>query len=129
MSYFDSEFASVDYDSDSDAIVARMTDFAEGEPFREYMNAIIDAIEDTGSSRVVADTSQMGALAEEDQVWSVKDWAPRAEDSGLDHMALVMPESVVAEMSVDSVVEMADDTINRDLFEDADEALDWIARQ
>jgi hypothetical protein len=125
--YFDESFATVTYESDIDAAVARMTEFAEGESFREYMNSIIDAIESEGTDCVIADTSQMGALTEDDQAWSVADWAPRAEDAGLDHMALVMPESVVAEMSVESVMEMADDTIERELFDDIDDARDWVA--
>jgi hypothetical protein len=94
------------------------------------MEAIIDAIEAEGTSRCIADTSQFeSALSQEDQAWSVTDWAPRAEDAGLEHIAMVMPESVIAEMSVDKVVEMADDSLNRELFDDVDEAKSWLREQ
>jgi len=130
MSHYESEFASVEYDRSCGAVVGRLREFTEGEPFREYMEAIIEALEVEGSDRVLADTSQFdAALTQDDQVWSVQDWSPRAEAAGLDHMALVMPESVVAEMSVDSIVDMADDTINRGLFDDVDEAREWLAEQ
>jgi hypothetical protein len=129
MSYFDSEFATVTYEDDIDTVVARMHDFEEGEPFREYMDSIIDAIADQRTDRIIADTSEMGTLTQDDQAWSVQDWAPRAEEAGLDHMALVMPESVVAEMSVESIVEMASDTINRELFDNLEDARTWVHRQ
>jgi len=124
--YFDESFATVTYDGDIDAVVARMAEFAEGESFRTYMDSIIDAIEAERTDCVIADTSQMGALTDDDQAWSVADWAPRAEDAGLDHMALVMPEGIVAEMSVESVMEMADDDIERELFDDVGDARDWV---
>jgi hypothetical protein len=129
MSYFDSDYADVTYDDELGAVISRMDEYAEGEDFRRYMNSIIDAIEDTGTDRMIADTSEIPPLSQGDQGWSVTDWAPRAEDAGLGHMALVMPESVVSEMSIESIVEMADDTINRGLFDDLDEAREWIASQ
>ena len=130
MPYYDSASATVEYDRRTGAVVGRLTEFTEGESFREYMEAIIDAIEAEGSDRVLADTSQFdAALTKEDQGWSVTDWAPRAEEAGVEHMALVMPESVVAGMSVDSIVEMTDDSINRGLFDDINEAKEWLAAQ
>jgi len=129
MGYFDGEFAVVQYESSCDAIVAQLQEFEEGEAFRSYMDTIIEALEDRGSNKVLADTSQFeAALSQEDQAWSVTDWTPRAEDAGLEHMAMVMPESVVAEMSVDAVLEQtADDNIHRDIFDDVDDAKEWLA--
>jgi hypothetical protein len=40
MAYFDEDFATVEYDEYCDAVVGRMTEFADGEQFREYMEAI-----------------------------------------------------------------------------------------
>jgi hypothetical protein len=129
MTYFDDEFATVTYDKQTGAVVSVMDEYAEGEDFRRYMNSITDAITDTGADRIIADTSQIPPLDQADQGWSATEWAPRAEDAGLDHMAMVMPESVISEMSVENIVEMTDDTINRELFDDLDEAKDWIASQ
>lgn len=130
MTYFDSSFATVEYDRRCGAVIGQLTEFTEGEEFYEYMNSIIEAVEAEGTNKVLADTSQFeSALHQEDQAWSVQDWAPRAEDAGVEHMALVMPESVVAEMSIDSIVEMTEDDINRELFDDVDEAKSWLRRQ
>lgn len=130
MPHYDSAFGTVEYDRNCDAVIGRLTEFTQGEEFREYMNAIIDAVEEHDSNKVLADSSQFeDALTKEDQGWSVTEWSPRAEAAGVDHIAMVMPEAVVAKMSIDSVVEMADDTLNRDLFDDVDEAKDWLRQQ
>lgn len=130
MPYLKEDHAEVSYDESTDAVVGRLKEFAEGEPFREYMDELIEATMDTGSNKMLADTSQFdAAIGKEDQAWSVQNWAPRAEDAGLEHLAMVMPESVIAEMSVDKIVEMADDTINRGVFEDVEEAKSWLREQ
>jgi hypothetical protein len=130
MEYFDSSFATVQYDERTGAVVGELREFVKGEPFQEYMDAIIDAIADQSTTKVIADTSSFeGALTEDDQVWSVQDWAPRAEEAGLETMALVMPESVLAKMSVDNIIEMTDDSIKRDVFSDREKAEEWIRQQ
>lgn len=130
MQYFEASFATVKYDEQTGAVVGELRDFVKGEDFREYMDAIIDAIKDQSASKVVADTSSFeAALREEDQMWSVQDWAPRAEEAGLETMALVMPESVLAKMSVDNILEMTDDDIERDVFSERREAEQWIRQR
>lgn len=130
MPHYQSSFATVEYDESCEAVIGELREFTEGEQFREYMEEIIDAIEERDTNRVMADTSQFeSALHQEDQAWSARDWAPRAEDAGLDHLAMVMPESVIAELSVDSIIEMTEDTINRELFDDVGEAKAWLRDQ
>lgn len=130
MEYFDSSFATVQYDERTGAVTGELREFVKGESFQEYMDAIIDAIADQSTTKVIADTSSFeGALTEDDQVWSVQDWAPRAEEAGLETMALVMPESVLAKMSVDNIIEMTDDSIKRDVFSDREKAEEWIRQQ
>jgi hypothetical protein len=123
MKYFDEEFGTVQYDDRSEAVIGQLTSFVQGKPFKEYMNAMIEATRDQSANNMIGDTSSLdGPVSQEDQAWSVQDWAPRAEAAGLEHLALVMPESVVAEMSVDKIVEMADDSLNRELFDDLQDA-------
>lgn len=120
-------YAEVHYDEEDDVVIGRLKNFTSGEEFREYMDGIINAVEDHDTTRVLADTSEFdAALSQDDQEWSVVDWAPRAEDAGVESLALVMPENVVAKMSVDSVMNMADDNIARDVFDDRGDAEAWL---
>jgi hypothetical protein len=130
MAHYETEYARIEYDEHSGAVVGQTLEFAEGDDFREYMDEIITVVEKKGADKVIGDTSKFeGALTQDDQAWSVQDWAPRAEAAGVDYMALVMPSDVVAKMSVDSIVEMADDSIERELFSELDEAKAWLAEQ
>lgn len=126
MAYFDEDFATVTYDAETGAVVARMTEYAEGEPFREYMNAVIEAVNDTGSECVLADTREQPTLDSADQEWSATEWGPRAESNGVEKLAAVVPESVLAEMSVQKVIEQSPDDIERQFFDSIDEAEAWL---
>lgn len=130
MTHFEEEYARIEYDEYSGAVIGQLLEFTEGEDFREYMEELIDVVEEKQADKVIGDTSQFNAaLTQEDQGWAAMDWAPRAQDAGVDHMAMVMPSDVVAKMSVDSIVEMTDDSINRELFSDIDEAKSWLREQ
>jgi hypothetical protein len=128
--HYESEFATVRYDDESDVVVARMDEFAEGEAFREYMNAIVDAAEANGTSRVLSDTTDQPTLNEDDKVWAATEWSSEAERRGVEHVGMVVPESALAQMSVESILEQTpDDGIDRDVFDSVDEAREWLEGQ
>lgn len=127
MAYFDREFATVEYDAEVDTVYTKMTGFARGEEFRSYMEAVIDAVDDTGTNCILADTREQPTLDQEDQDWVIETWGPRAVEHGADCMALIAPEQVVAKMTVDTVVEESDDELTRRWFETIDEAEEWLA--
>jgi hypothetical protein len=68
----------------------------------------------------------MGTVADSDQRWSNEEWFPRA----LDSMAIIQPESVVANMSVDNIMEqVGDGGITTHYFDNRDEAEAWLRAQ
>jgi len=52
----------------------------------------------------LADMRKMGVVSPENQKWSNADWFPRAIAAGIKKMALVVPSSTLAQMSVDSIM-------------------------
>lgn len=108
-------------------MVARMTEYASGETFKEYMNAIIDVVKDTRCTKVLADTREQPPLDDEDQKWSATTWSQKAESAGVTRVATVAPESVLAEMTIESVEEMSQgDDIERAYHDDYDDAVEWL---
>jgi len=126
VTHFERDYGVVRYDEAAGVVVCRLTDYVEGEQFREYMNAILEVVEETGCQQLLSDNTGMRPLDQTDQAWSVTDWAPRAEEAGLEDVAFVLPESQLAQLSFDSVMEMTEDTMNRGYFEDPDEARAWL---
>jgi hypothetical protein len=93
------------------------------------MNASIELLRERDGSKMIGDSRAMKALDQDSQEWSSIDWSPRAEEAGLAHLVVVYPESVVASMSVDKVLNAADDSIERHVTDDYDEAESWIAER
>lgn len=124
--YFDRGYATVEYKPSKNVVVADMTEYAEGEDFREYMNSIVDAIKDTGCSNVLADTRDHPPLHQTDQEWSQKTWGPNAEAAGAERLAVLAPESVITKMSVEQVTENAEDDIERQWFDEYEEGVNWL---
>ncbi len=127
VTFLDEAFATVWHDDETDAVVAQMTEYADGEPFREYMNAVIEGVNETGSDCVLADTREQPTLDSADQEWSATEWGPRAEANGVAKLAAVVPESTLAEMSVQKVMEQSVDDIDREFFDSVADARAWLA--
>lgn len=126
--YFDRTYATVEYRPNENLVSAEMTEYAEGQEFREYMNSVLDAIEDTGCPNVLADTRDHPPIDQADQEWSQKTWGPNAEAAGVERTAILAPESIVSKMSIESVTEGADshDDIDRQWFEEYEDAVSWL---
>lgn len=124
--YFDRAYATVEYRPDKNLVSAEMTEYAEGDKYREYMNTVIDAVEDTRCSNVLADTREHPTINQSDQEWSQKTWGPNAEAAGVKRVAVLAPESIVSKMSIESVTEGAEGGIDRQWFEEYEDAVNWL---
>jgi len=130
MAYYESDAGRVEWDDGLEAAVLRWEEFVTGEPYREGCLELIDCMVDHGGNKMLADTSNQETINEEDQQWSLEEWAPKADEAGLEYFAIVYPESVVGEMAVDQVLDQInddEDDITRNIFDDLEEAREWLA--
>src|SRR5436190_17223716 len=84
---------------------------AEGEEFRDILNKIIDALRETQTSIILADTRRMTMIWKEDREWIVNDWYPRAIKAGFRCQALIVTEDSYNDLAIKSIVEHYDDQI------------------
>lgn len=127
MAHYDESHLVIDYESQLDAVVMNWEDFAQGEPYREGLNAGLELVNQRNASNWLADLREMGTVTDEDQEWSNEEWFPRALESSLDHMAIVQPESVIANMAVENIMnEVGDGAITTHYFDNRDEAEAWL---
>jgi hypothetical protein len=130
MSHYDSSFLTAQYDERLDAVVMKWHDFAEGDDFREGLDAGLELIQEKEASNWLADLRKMGTVSGDDQEWSNNDWFPRAMETALTHMAIVQPENVVADMSVENIMqEVGDGDITTHHFDNRPEAERWLEQQ
>jgi hypothetical protein len=130
MSHYDERHLTVRWDDSLDAVVMEWHEFAEGEPYREGLEAGLELVQEKRAANWLADLREMGTVAEDDQEWSNEEWFPRALDSSLSNMAIVQPESVVADMSVENIMqEVGDGALKTRYFDDRTQATSWVEEQ
>ncbi|MFA9415938.1 hypothetical protein [Natrinema sp. HArc-T2] len=125
--YRRTDVGTVGWDDELDAVLLRWHGFATSESFRAHMRLCIELLEATGANKMYADARDQGPINDEDKLWSITEWASQADDAGLDALVIVYPESVIAKMAVDSVMEQVEDDIDRLITDDVEEGREWLA--
>ncbi len=130
MAYYDEPHLTAHYERDRDVVVMDWHGFATGEEYREGLNAGLELAKREGARNWLADLREMGTVDQADQEWSNEEWFPRALQSDLTNMAIVQPEAVVAEMSVENIMqEVGDGALTTHYFDDRTEAEEWLEEQ
>jgi len=102
--------------------------FASGEDFRGALTEGLDLLVQKSAAFWLADLRNLGVVAEEDQDWSNEVWFPKALQTTLTHMAIVMPQKVIARWSVDRIMQRVEGTqLVIHYFDNVDAAVAWFA--
>ncbi|MFB6146368.1 MAG: STAS/SEC14 domain-containing protein [Halobacteriaceae archaeon] len=130
MPHYDEPHLTATWDRSLGAVVMDWHEFAQGAPYREGLEAGLELVTEQGATRWLADLREMGTVAEDDQAWTNEQWFPRAIQSDLEYMAIIQPESVVAEMSVDNIMqEVGDGALTTHYFDNRRDAEAWLDEQ
>jgi hypothetical protein len=130
MAYYDEDHLTAQYDGDLNAVVMKWHDFAQGDAFRAGLDAGLELVQRENAENWLADLREMGTVSDEDQEWSNNNWFPRAIETSLSHMAIVQPESVIANMSVENIMqEVGDGELKTHYFDNRSEATNWLQDQ
>jgi len=128
--YFVADFATVEYDDEINVVIAKMTDYPGETQFREYMDSIITAVDETGCSNVLADTRDHPPLPKSEIRWSAETWGPKAEGAGVEQIAALATKHMATKMTLDSVTEQSTaDDIERQYFAKFYEAVEWLTNE
>lgn len=105
---------------------------AAGQEFRGILEFILAVVNDRRAAKVLADTSKMDKVPDEDMLWTVTDWWPRLAKAGVKAIATVPPKSLAAHLSMDKAAEImpADGSgMKKGYFADAVAARVWLEKQ
>ncbi|WP_459192212.1 hypothetical protein [Halosimplex sp. J119] len=126
----DAENYTIEWDQDIGGIVFTWDEYVSGSAFRGGCEALLDAIKDRNAEKVLTDTRGINAHDDQDQRWMQTDWMPRALEAGLEHSAIVHPDSVISEMDVENMIDDMDEGSSEPLMtSDMAEAREWLAEQ
>lgn len=126
--YFDREFATVRYEPADEVIVATFVLYRQGMLFRSYMNAIIEAVEDTGCSKLLVDAERHPNMHHADKVWVASNWVKEAQDAGIQRMATIPPDMITALMDLEDVYNRSRGFVDipNGMFGNYDAAVRWL---
>ncbi|CAM4405724.1 hypothetical protein FHS16_001783 [Paenibacillus endophyticus] len=128
MILFDSKHGEVAWDEELKAVIIEWKGFAYGEEFQLIMLKGIEWIKKMKSNRLLMDARKGSAIKPDDQEWIARHFVQRAYGNGLRHFAMVLPQSMIAKLSLDRAVNQLGvlpyQLVN---FSDMKEARHWVA--
>lgn len=124
--YFDTDYLTVKYDPVHHIVVSIAKVPPTSTEFRNGMMAILGAMQQFKTGRIVCDVVHLGAMLEENQIWAVKEWRPLAVAAGHSKAAFIVPNDIFTSMSVDDMLSMADKDVSTAYFNRMEDAIRWV---
>lgn len=127
MIYFDSPYGTIHWDDEVRCVHLEWKGFAHGEMIQRVLNSALDLFRTKHTDRWIADTRKMRVLSPEDSQWVNEDWIPRAIQAGVRRIAVAVPESVLAQMSLRRLKGKGEgDNVEMAYFATLEEAKEWL---
>ncbi|EQA44833.1 methyl-accepting chemotaxis protein signaling domain protein [Leptospira broomii serovar Hurstbridge str. 5399] len=124
---FKSEIGSVYYAKKLGLLDIVWTPQYSDEKYKEILSAALDVVRKHRISRWMADTRRIGIVSAEGQQWVNEIWFPEANQSTLRKIALVIPESALAAMSIDNK-SMKSGSIQMYNAGSREEGIEWLLK-
>ena len=119
----------VEWEPAIEAVAMNWHAFAEGETYRDGLETGLELVQEKGATNWLADLRDLGTVTAADREWTHEDRHPRAFETTLSNIAVVQPESVVANMSVEDLVTELGENVTVRVFDDRTEAESWLEAQ
>jgi hypothetical protein len=126
----ETESYKIEVDEEIDAVIHTWTATVSGEEFRQGANALLEFAADNDFTKMIVDSSRIEAHTKEDRTWLQEEWAPAIIDAGMMYSGVVHPESLIAEMDIERLMEGMGESEHRSyITESLSEAREWIAEK
>mgnify|MGYP001791209318 CR=1 FL=1 len=133
MENISESFFEAEYDQSINTIVVRWLTSPSSQEFRIGMNHIITLLREYPTGTLLTDTTNLGAIDEDDQIWSYTEWLEQAVVNGYDTLVLVMSPDIFAQMSVEDIMTQANAAtkgrIVNQYFDNEQDAKAWIKQR
>jgi len=123
----DNASATVRYEPKAGYVYHTFHSAQTGVPFRHVMNTALDYLIAHKGSKWLSDDRLNAAFQQEDVVFAVTDWGPRAAANGWKFWALVVPADLAGRASMQDIVETFFNLgVRVSVFSDLDQAREWL---
>lgn len=125
MLHFKGNYVSVEWDETNHWIKYSVYGFAQGSILREEIGHFLALIEEKKPEKLLINATQRKVVSKEDQEWATTYLLNRLLEAGLRYQAIIMPASIIAQMSFRSMINKTKGLETR-YFGDEDEATAWL---
>ncbi len=123
----DNDYATLWYHPETQIVHHKFHRFIHGDNFRSVLEKGLEVFEEHNANKWLSDDRNNSTLTKEDGIWGLTDWNPRVFASGWKYWAVVMPDKILGQTNMNYLMK---ENIERGLviqvFEDPDEALEWL---
>jgi hypothetical protein len=127
MIHFDAPYGTISWDEDTQCVHVEWKGFVHGEMIKTVLNTALELFETKDTDRWLADMRRIKVFDEEDSRWVNDVWFPRAIEAGVRRMALPVPESVLAQMSLKRLMKrVKEGELETAYFRTLEEAKAWL---
>lgn len=124
----DFPYLKIRWDPVSKSVIMHWLRFAGEEEFKKALDAGLDLLIKNKTPNWIADMRGMKVVPQEVQDWSNNNWFPRAIKGGVRNMALIVPSSVMAGITVKKIMnKVGSENINTQYYEDPIKGQEWIS--
>jgi len=125
------KLCSLTYESDCKSVFLSWKTTPLSDEFRHVMDKLIEGMAENKTGKILTDTTNMGAIDPDDQQWSVTDWLERALKVGYNRLALILPDEIFTQMSVNDIISQVEGTnpVSIQYFNNIPDARAWLKSQ
>jgi len=129
--YYNESVCQVYYVEDKNYIHTNWEGYCPTKKFRAACTAIITALKETRTGKVLIDATRAKSASPEDQKWVMEEWAPLAIEAGYKKLVYILPADIFGEFSSKNVLKQTTargdiETLTVNTIEDA---LEWILNE
>ena len=127
MLIFDNRCMIVRWDESLRSTWLEVKTYSEGEEYRAGLRALLAFAQNKHNTRHLGDARNMGPITQADQRWTHEEFSPALIVAGVRHMALVIPHSAVARLSLRYIVSKTNDVhFTTNHFDTMEAARAWL---
>ena len=123
---FGNIFLAISYDSQQNWVYNNWQGYQTLESVMQGANACLEIIQQFSCSRLLNDNRQVVGPWDHATDWIAQDWTPRAITLGLTHFAHVVSPASMARLSAEQMHVKISNSFQMQIFDDYDQAADWL---
>lgn len=127
MLFFETKYCDIIWDQEVGAVILKWKGYASSDQFKEAMDKGLELLKSKKANKWLGDCTNFVTLKKPDEEWSNTSWSPRAIQSGLNKIAIVLPINTIQKNIVDRVLNgNGEEVIQAGKFTNYEEALGWL---